>query len=79
MRHLAILTTAVLSLTLLTRPVLAGELIPDDILAQMRDADVVILGEVHDNPLHHLVQTEAIADIDTNPHPKQRRDYHRRR
>ncbi|MBY6083445.1 ChaN family lipoprotein [Ruegeria arenilitoris] len=64
MRHLAILTAAVLSLTLLTRPVLAGELIPDDILAQMKDADVVILGEVHDNPLHHLVQTEAIADID---------------
>ncbi|WP_170583108.1 ChaN family lipoprotein [Ruegeria arenilitoris] len=64
MRHLAILTAAVLSLTLLTRPVLAGDLIPDDILAQMKDADVVILGEVHDNPLHHLVQTEVIAEID---------------
>lgn len=27
-------------------------------------ADVVVLGEVHDNPAHHLVQAEAIAAID---------------
>ncbi|MCE8515424.1 ChaN family lipoprotein [Ruegeria pomeroyi] len=41
----------------------AGELIPEDILAAMRQADVVILGETHDNPRHHLVQAEAVAAI----------------
>ncbi len=45
------------------RPVQAGELIPDDVLAAMQDADVVILGEIHDNPRHHLVQTEALGAI----------------
>ncbi len=45
------------------RPVQAGELIPEDVLAAMQDADVVILGEIHDNPRHHLVQTEALGAI----------------
>ncbi|MEM6658063.1 MAG: ChaN family lipoprotein [Pseudomonadota bacterium] len=39
----------------------AGEMIPDDVRAAMMDADVVILGEIHDNPRHHQVQTEAIS------------------
>lgn len=63
MRFLAILTAAAVSLTGLARVAAAGEYIPDDVLAQMKEADVVILGEVHDNPSHHLVQTEAIATI----------------
>ncbi len=45
------------------RPVQAGELIPEDVLAAMQNADVVILGEIHDNPRHHLVQTEALGAI----------------
>ncbi|WP_419738873.1 ChaN family lipoprotein [Ruegeria sp.] len=45
------------------RPVQAGELIPEDVLTAMQDADVVILGEIHDNPRHHLVQTEALGAI----------------
>jgi len=63
MRFLAILTAAAVSLTGLARVAAAGDYIPDDVLAQMKEADVVILGEVHDNPRHHLVQTEAIAAI----------------
>jgi len=38
-------------------------LIPADVVADMQSADVVILGEIHDNPQHHLVQTEAIEAI----------------
>ncbi|SDC49535.1 ChaN family lipoprotein [Ruegeria marina] len=45
-------------------PALPGELIPSDVLDGMRGADVVILGEVHDNPRHHLVQAEAIAALE---------------
>ncbi|WP_371168426.1 ChaN family lipoprotein [Aliiroseovarius sp. 2305UL8-7] len=31
--------------------------------ALMRQADVVVLGETHDNPTHHHVQAEIIADL----------------
>ncbi len=63
MKKLAILL-CVLTVTVgAVRPGLAGELISDDVLSAMRDADVVILGEIHDNPRHHLVQTEAIDAI----------------
>ncbi len=41
----------------------AAELIPDNVLEAMQSADVVVLGEIHDNPRHHLVQTEAIEAI----------------
>ena len=37
--------------------------VSEETLAQMRVADVVILGEVHDNPLHHLGQAEVIAAL----------------
>ncbi len=36
----------------------------DEVLAQMREADVVILGEVHDNPEHHMRQAELIEMLD---------------
>ncbi|WP_271948367.1 ChaN family lipoprotein [Ruegeria faecimaris] len=42
----------------------ADDLIPDDVTAAMRMADVVLLGETHDNPRHHLVQEQAITLID---------------
>ncbi len=61
MRHLAILACA--CFVSAARPGLAQELIPDDVTDAMRAADVVILGEIHDNPQHHLVQTEAIEAI----------------
>ena len=35
----------------------AGDLIPEETLADMQAADVVIPGEIHNNPHHHLVQT----------------------
>ncbi|SDX11954.1 Uncharacterized iron-regulated protein [Ruegeria halocynthiae] len=41
----------------------AAEMIAQDIRADMRAADVVILGEIHDNPTHHLVQAEAVEVI----------------
>ncbi|GHG88475.1 ChaN family lipoprotein [Pseudodonghicola xiamenensis] len=36
---------------------------PADALAAMRAADVVFLGELHDNPAHHQIQAEAVAVI----------------
>ncbi len=33
-------------------------------LAQARSADVVILGEIHDNPTHHATQAEIVAALD---------------
>ncbi|KUJ73720.1 hypothetical protein AVO45_14115 [Ruegeria marisrubri] len=64
MRQLAILACACLVFAAAPfRAAVASELIPDDILNQMTAADVVILGEVHDNPQHHRVQTEAVKAI----------------
>ncbi|MGV6805869.1 MAG: ChaN family lipoprotein [Ruegeria sp.] len=63
MKHLAILATTFAFLSVFAQTCLAGEIIPDSELARMQDADIVILGEVHDNPRHHLVQTEAIEAI----------------
>lgn len=37
--------------------------LPPEMMAQMRAADVVLLGEVHDNPLHHIRQAQIIAQI----------------
>ncbi len=62
MKPLAILTAFVLLATL-PQSVRAAEFIPQDVLADMRAADVVILGEIHDNPQHHLVQAEAVEAI----------------
>ncbi|WP_299899072.1 ChaN family lipoprotein [uncultured Ruegeria sp.] len=63
MKQFAILV-CVLGLTVAaTRPGLANRLIPADAMSAMRDADVLILGEVHDNPTHHLVQAEALEAV----------------
>ncbi len=35
----------------------------EGVLAGMRRADVVLLGEIHDNPAHHRVQAAAVAAI----------------
>ncbi|WP_299080813.1 ChaN family lipoprotein [uncultured Ruegeria sp.] len=63
MKQLAILVCSVAVTVAMARPGLTQDLIPEDTLASMQSADVVILGEVHDNPQHHLVQTEAIDAI----------------
>ncbi|WP_170397227.1 ChaN family lipoprotein [Ruegeria arenilitoris] len=60
MRQLAIL---VCTLMVMSAPGQAEDLIPDDILAAMTSADVVILGEIHDNPQHHVIQAEALKAI----------------
>ncbi|MEX0305875.1 MAG: ChaN family lipoprotein [Ruegeria sp.] len=62
MKPLAILAAFVL-LGTLPVPGRAADLIPQDVLADMQAADVVILGEVHDNPQHHIVQAEAVEAI----------------
>jgi uncharacterized iron-regulated protein len=46
-------------LALLAAPLWAASL-SEDQLARMRAADVVLLGEIHDNPGHHEVQAEAL-------------------
>ncbi|MFC3612379.1 ChaN family lipoprotein [Lutimaribacter marinistellae] len=42
----------------------ASEPISADVIEAMQAADVVILGEVHDNPAHHRIQAEAVSAID---------------
>lgn len=42
---------------------MSSDLIPADVLNDMRQADLVILGETHDNPQHHLVQAEAVTAL----------------
>lgn len=40
----------------------AGEIAPADLTA-LPPADVVILGEIHDNPVHHANQADAVAAL----------------
>ncbi len=54
---------AILTIALLATPVLAEELIPDD-FAEARGVDIVLLGELHDNPHHHVNQVIAINAIE---------------
>jgi uncharacterized iron-regulated protein len=49
-------------MALLAAPLWAASF-PADVLARMRDADVVLLGEVHDNPAHHALQAEALEAL----------------
>lgn len=63
MRHFAILACACALAFGPVRPGLAQDLIPDDVTDAMQSSDVVILGEIHDNPRHHEIQTEAIEAI----------------
>ncbi len=64
MKHFAILVCTFLTVNFgLSAMAWASDLIPADVLDKMRAADVVILGEVHDNPHHHLVQEQAVRMI----------------
>ncbi|GGH49703.1 hypothetical protein GVY41_05850 [Frigidibacter albus] len=56
MRHVLILTLCVCAV-----PAFAEQIGPDA-LADLR-ADVVILGEVHDNPVHHAHQAQAVTAL----------------
>ena len=47
----------------LAGPLPASEIAPDGLDA-LPAADIVFLGEVHDNPLHHAHQARAVAAID---------------
>lgn len=52
-------------LAVVALPALGGEIAPGalDRPASFAGADVVILGEVHDNPLHHAHQARAVAAL----------------
>lgn len=52
----------VLAAVMLAAPVMAGPVGPEA-LTRLPGADVVILGEVHDNALHHAHQAQAVAAI----------------
>lgn len=52
----------ILFLMVLAAPVWATDL-TEDLLSQMRGVDVVIVGEVHDNPAHHLNQHEVLKAL----------------
>lgn len=54
--------TAALAACLIALPAAAREIGPAD-LAHLPAADVVILGEIHDNPAHHANQAVAVAAI----------------
>ncbi|MDK3072179.1 ChaN family lipoprotein [Sedimentitalea sp. JM2-8] len=60
MRNLALLICGVTAL--LAAPLGAADPSPD-LLARMKAADVVILGEVHDNPAHHAAQAQALSAL----------------
>lgn len=45
------------------RPLLAALFLPAAALAQ-DGADIAVLGEIHDNPAHHLHQAELVAALD---------------
>jgi uncharacterized iron-regulated protein len=38
---------------------------PADVLRRMQDADIVLLGEVHDNPHHHARRADLLAGLQT--------------
>lgn len=66
MKAFTILVCALLALWAV--PLRAAESLPEaeipaEVLERMRVADVVILGEVHDNPRHHAVQLAAIRAL----------------
>lgn len=60
MKYVFRLMCAVISV--MAAPLGAADLSPE-LLARMKAADVVILGEIHDNPVHHEVQTQVLSDL----------------
>ncbi|WP_126974586.1 ChaN family lipoprotein [Frigidibacter oleivorans] len=54
---------AVIPALLLCAPVFAREIAPADLAGAMLGAQVVVLGEVHDNPAHHAHQAQAVAAL----------------
>ena len=57
----AVLCTLALPLAAETSPRLA------DFIDTARDADIVVLGEIHDNPQHHRNQSTKRSRINTAP------------
>ncbi len=63
MRNLAILATAIVIFGCPGQGAMAESLLSTELRQQMSNFDVIILGETHDNPQHHLVQAEAVEAI----------------
>lgn len=58
---IALFALPVLAGPVLAEPVLAGEVTADAL--DTLSAEIVVLGEVHDNPTHHLNQARAVAGL----------------
>lgn len=52
-----------IALTLLAAPASAQTTLTADDLSRLKAADVVILGEVHDNPTHHDMQAQIVQAV----------------
>ncbi|WP_424987625.1 ChaN family lipoprotein [Microbulbifer sp. S227A] len=52
----------ILILALMAAPLWAADL-PEDVIARLQNADVVIVGEVHDNPAHHANQHAVLSAL----------------
>lgn len=50
------------ALTLIAAPVFSDQIAPEALLS-LPPADIVLLGEVHDNPLHHSHQAQAVSAL----------------
>lgn len=62
MRHRVFPLTVVLSLMAVAVWAQSGQIDPTGLI-DLPDADVVILGEVHDNPVHHVHQAVAVQAL----------------
>lgn len=48
--------------TLVSAPARAGQIAPEG-LSSLPKADIYLLGEIHDNPVHHLHQAQAVTAL----------------
>ncbi|MCY3984827.1 MAG: ChaN family lipoprotein [Roseovarius sp.] len=56
------MTSMIIPALILAASASSGD-VPDEVLAKMQASDVVIAGEIHDNPVHHERQAEISAAL----------------
>ncbi|SEJ89672.1 Uncharacterized iron-regulated protein [Cribrihabitans marinus] len=62
-RSIPLVVAVLCSATLALHAAADEPALPDEVLAGMEAADVILLGEVHDNPHHHKMQAAAVAAL----------------
>ena len=55
---------ALMGLTCAATSVAASDVVDPALIERLKAADVVILGEVHDNPHHHRIQADIVAQVE---------------